>query len=239
MFSPRKRFRFTICFAAFVAAVAAASLFGPSKTRADEPADPFAKWEKSIAAFEQQDTEKPPEKGGIVFVGSSSIRMWKLDKSFPGVNAINRGFGGSELADTVHFAERIVFKYEPKTIVVYAGDNDIGKGKSPEQVVDDFKKLVQLVNEKSPASKLVYIAIKPSIKRWALHDKKTVANSAISKICQQTKNIEYVDVVKPMLGENGEPRPSLFLKDGLHMTDAGYELWTSIVKPYIVETKTE
>jgi lysophospholipase L1-like esterase len=218
--------------AAFVAAVTLAS-----RTQADEKKNPSARWEKTIQKFEQQDKQAPPKKGGVLFVGSSSIRMWKLDKSFPRLGAINRGFSGSEIADSIHFADRIIFKHKPRSIVLYAGDNDIAKGKSPKRVVSDFKKFVELVQEKSPQSKIAFIAIKPSISRWNLSGKMSTANAAIQKICDRTKNVDYVDIYKPMLGKDGKPRPSLFIKDGLHMSDEGYELWTSIIKPIIIPKK--
>src|SRR6516164_10408221 len=105
--------------------------------RAEEKAD-FSRWEKDIAAFERRDRDKPPPKNAVLFVGSSSIRLWDLPKSFAGVEVINRGFGGSHLADVVHFAPRIVLPYEPRLIVLYAGDNDIAAGKTPERVHADF-----------------------------------------------------------------------------------------------------
>ena len=108
-------------------------------SRADEPTpDRFAKWEKEIAAFEASDREQPPKKGGIVFIGSSSIRLWKtLAEDFPRHNVLNRGFGGSEVEDSVHFADRIVIPYAPRMIVLYAGGNDINAGKSPDRVSAD------------------------------------------------------------------------------------------------------
>jgi lysophospholipase L1-like esterase len=211
-----------------------------SATQADEPKkNPHARWEATIKKFEERDQTAPPKKGGVLFVGSSSIRMWKLDKSFPELGAINRGFGGSEIADSIHFADRIVFNHEPRSIVMYAGDNDISRGKTPKQVVSDFKRFVKLVQDKSPQSRIAFIAIKPSIRRWALARKMSEANVAIQKLCEDTKNVDYVDIWKPMLGKDGKPRPSLFIKDGLHLSEEGYELWTSIVKPYVVRSKNK
>lgn len=94
----------------------------------------FSRWEKAIAAFEEQDRQKPPPKNAILFVGSSSIRLWKLPNSFPDLQTINRGFGGSQIADSVHFAKKIILKHEPRIVALYAGDNDISSGKIPKQV---------------------------------------------------------------------------------------------------------
>src|SRR5438270_868126 len=114
------------------------SLVAPGLVRAQEKPK-FTRWEKEIAVFEKQDQAKAPPRGGVVFVGSSTIRLWKLDKSFPELHALNRGFGGSQLADSVHFAPRIVLKYEPRVVVLYAGDNDLAARKTPEQVFADFQ----------------------------------------------------------------------------------------------------
>src|SRR5437764_12815138 len=96
----------------------------PLAARADEN-DSFAKWEKAIAAFEAKDTSNPPPQNGIVFVGSSTVRRWELSKNFDAKDYINRGFGGSQLADSVHFLDRLVLKHKPRAIVLYAGDNDL------------------------------------------------------------------------------------------------------------------
>src|SRR5581483_3446273 len=122
-------------FASLLAALA--SGWFSSYGRADDK--PASRWESAIAAFVKQDQEKAPAKNGVVFVGSSSIRLWNLPKSFPELGALNRGFGGSELADSVRLASRLVLKHEPRLVVLYAGDNDIGSGKSPEQVAADFR----------------------------------------------------------------------------------------------------
>ena len=156
-----------------------------------------------------------------------------LDESFPNLNAINRGFGGSEIADSTHFADRLILKHEPRLILLYAGDNDIAKGKSVETVTDDYRKFVNVVHARLPESRIVFIAIKPSIKRWSLADKNAKANATILKICKKDERLEYADIWKPMIGEDGKPRPELFAKDGLHLNSRGYELWTSIVKPLI------
>jgi lysophospholipase L1-like esterase len=200
--------------------------------RAEDRAD-FSRWEKDIAAFEQQDKDNPPPKHAILFVGSSSIRRWDLAKSFPDLDVINRGFGGSQLADSVHFAPRIVLKHEPRLVVLYAGDNDIAAGKSPEQVADDFDGFVQAVHDKLPKTRILYLSIKPSIKRWQLVDKMRKANSLIEARCKQDDWLRYIDVATPLLGDDGKPRAELFVEDGLHLNDKGYALWASVLKPQL------
>jgi lysophospholipase L1-like esterase len=198
--------------------------------RAEDRPD-FARWEKEIAAFERQDRAKPPPKGAILFVGSSSIRLWDLPKSFPGKDVINRGFGGSELADSVHFAPRIVLKYEPRLVVLYAGDNDIAAGKTPEQVSADFRAFVRAVHRELPRTRIVYLSIKPSIQRWKLWDRMRRVNALIEAACMGDSGLRCVDVATPMLGRDGKPRPELFAPDGLHLNARGYALWASILAP--------
>jgi len=199
---------------------------------ADDKAE-FARWEKDIAAFEKSDREAPPPKNGIVFVGSSSIRRWDLAKSFRGVAALNRGFGGSHLADAVHFAPRIVLKHEPRLVVLYAGDNDIAAGKMPERVAADFRAFVAAVHDKLPKTRIVYLAIKSSLLRWKLIDKIRQANALIEAECKKNDRLLYLDVATPMLGDDGKPRPELFVADGLHLSAKGYELWAKLLKPHL------
>lgn len=202
---------------------------------ADAPAAKpnFEKWEASIRRFEVQDKESPQPKMANLFVGSSSIRMWKLNQSFPKIKTINRGFGGSEIADSIHFADRIILKHQPAVVLLYAGDNDISHGKSAETVTTDFQKFVSTIRKELPDVEIAFIAIKPSIKRWNLAAEIRKANTAIASICGKDDHLTYVDIFKPMLGDDGKPRPELFLKDGLHLNEEGYQLWASIVLPLL------
>jgi lysophospholipase L1-like esterase len=218
--------------AAFLAALATFAAECALRS-AEPPPDRFARWEKEIRAFEENDRQKPPSHGGIVFVGSSSIRFWKLDKSFPGMDYINRGFGGSQLADSVHFLPRIVLPYEPRTVVLYAGDNDLAAGKTPEQVAADFKEFVQAIHSKLPKTRIVFVCIKPSLARWKLIDKIRNTNELIADFCKSDNRLVYVDVATPMLGPDGKPQRELFLGDGLHLNDTGYGLWAKLLKPHL------
>ena len=192
-----------------------------------------ARFAKEIEAFERQETDKPVPKHAIIFIGSSSVRLWKLDKSFPGLDAVNRGFGGSQLADSVSYAPRLLSKQQPRIVVLYAGDNDLAAGKSPEQVAADFQAFVKIVQKDLPKTKIVYLSIKPSPSRWKLADKVVKANALIAEACKQDERLVFVDVFKPMLGSDDKPRPELFRADNLHMNDKGYELWTSILKTHL------
>lgn len=189
-----------------------------------------SKWEKEIAALTAGDLTNPPPKNAILFVGSSSIRLWKsLAKDFPEKKVINRGFGGSQMSDLNEFVERIVLPYEPKQILVYEGDNDIASGKAPGQILEDFKAFVGKVRKKLPGVRIDFIAIKPSPSRWHLVEKTREANRLIAAYAGTGENVGYIDIFTPMLGDNGEPRPELFVEDRLHLNEKGYEIWREVI----------
>ncbi|NQU24437.1 MAG: hypothetical protein HQ567_24410 [Candidatus Nealsonbacteria bacterium] len=191
------------------------------------------RWEATIRRFEARDKEAFPPEGGVLFVGSSSIVGWDLKKHFPDLPAINRGFGGSQVADSLHFAERIVLPYRPRVIVLYAGDNDVAAGKSPQQVLADYRALVAKVHAKLPKTRIAFVAVKPSIKRWNLVEKMREANALVQAETEKDERLVFVDVDRPMIGDDGKPRPELFKPDGLHLNEKGYELWSDLVRPYL------
>ena len=217
-----------------IAAVALCSLSAPSWSGAQQTDTSYRQWEGDIRAFEQSDSvQKPPTKG-ILFVGSSSIRMWEtLPHDFPDLPVINRGFGGSELHDVVHYANRVVLPYKPRVIVVYAGDNDLANGRKPEQVASDFRRLARTVHRTLPRTRIVFVSVKPSPSRWNLVDRMRATNALVRRYARTDKRLAYADIFTPMLGDDGRPRRELFRDDSLHMTPAGYELWTSVIRPYL------
>jgi lysophospholipase L1-like esterase len=209
----------------FLLLVSAVLCFGQAKP------DP---WEKEISAFEASDKTNPPPKGAILFIGSSSIRMWQsLAKDFPDYKVINRGFGGSQIIDSVQFADRIAIPYQPKQIVLYAGGNDINAGKSPEQVFADYKAFVAKIHAALPQAKIDYISIAPNPARWAQVEKVKAANELIAQYTKSNPGLRFIDVYSQMLGKDGQPKPDIYLKDRLHMNAKGYELWTGIIRPYL------
>jgi lysophospholipase L1-like esterase len=194
-------------------------------------------WAKQIAAFEEKDQKNPPPRNGIVFAGSSTMVFWKTDKAFPDLSVINRGFGGSYLSDSVYFAPRIITKYEPKTVLVYAGDNDLAGGVTPTQLTKDFQAFVKIIHDKLPQTRILFISVKPSTKRWELFEKQKEANRMIEDICKKDDRLQYVDIVKPLLDASGKPRKELLREEGLHLNDKGYEVLNGIVKPFIEKQK--
>lgn len=191
------------------------------------------RWEKDISKFEAATKAKPIPKNAFLFVGSSSIRMWKLDQSFPGRVTVNHGFGGSELEDSLHFADRIIIPHAPKVIFLYAGDNDISKGKTAKRVVDDCRKFVAKIQAALPKTRVAFLPIKPSLSRWGLWPEMKKANEAIREMSEKNPLLDYLDTATPMFGKDGKPMPGLFKKDGLHLNDAGYVIWTGVVKKWL------
>lgn len=190
-------------------------------------------WEQDMQQFAAEDAATPPPKHAVLFVGSSSIRMWEsLARDFPGAKVINRGFGGSEIRDSTWYADRIVLPYQPKTVVLYAGDNDIASGRTPRQLHDDFVAFAELIHRELPTTRLIYISTKPSPSRAHLLDAQREANALI-KAESARRNFVYVDVFTPMLDADGKPREDLFLADRLHMNAAGYALWRELLDPYV------
>lgn len=199
----------------------------------EEEKDP-KRWEETIQEFEASDKENLPPQNAVLFLGSSSIRKWDLKKSFPKLAAINRGFGGSHIQDSLYYMDRIVLPYRPRTIVFYAGDNDIKDGKSPERVVSDYKLLVRKVHEVLPKTRFIYIYIKPSISRWEYVEPMREVNRAIAKLSKRDKRLTVLDIDSPMIGEDGRPRKELFDDDDLHLNERGYKLWDSLLKPFLL-----
>jgi lysophospholipase L1-like esterase len=192
---------------------------------AESALDP-TRFEAEVRAFEAADRANPPPLGGIVFIGSSSIRNWtNVAADFPGVPVLNRGFGGSTLADVVYYADRILLPYRPRLVVLYAGDNDLAMGRTPEQVVADYQAFIARLRSALPAARVVFVSIKPSPSRRTFISRMRETNQRIRAIIARDSLQAYVDVFTPMLDPAGQPRPELFMADSLHMTRAGYLLW--------------
>jgi len=213
--------------------------FGPTaeslcaQSVAPKPAasQPFA---KEIEVFEAADHTNPPPAGAILFLGSSSIRLWTtLAADFPKHRVLNRGFGGSQIIDSVNYAERIVLPYKPRLIVLYAGGNDINAGKTPEQVLADYLVFEKKVHATLPKTSIDYISIAPNPARWAQVEKVKSANHLIEAHAKTHPRLGYIDAFSKMLGTDGQPLPDIYVADRLHMNAKGYALWKGIVGPYL------
>lgn len=192
-------------------------------------------FEGEIRAFEKQDSISKPATGQILLYGSSSFRLWdNWKEDLAGYTVLNRGFGGSQLSDAIYFFDRMVVPYQPKTILLYEGDNDLAAGKSPEQVFEDFKVFAQKVKAKLPQTKLYFVAIKPSPKRLNLLEQQKKANQLIKTYCQQNRSfLGFIDIFTPMLKNRGFPIMEHFKADSLHLNEKGYDIWKKEIKKYL------
>lgn len=191
-------------------------------------------WEKEINAFVESDRKVMPKKGGVLFVGSSSIRGWRtVARDFPDLRTINRGFGGSHLEDVLHYMPQVVFPYKPKLIVLYAGENDLTAGKPVDRVFADYKRFVSEVHAKLPKTRIIYVSAKPSPSRWNLAQVFTELNDRIGRETEKDKRLMFVDVWAPMLGADGKPKETIFQADRLHMNPEGYKIWRETLLPAI------
>jgi lysophospholipase L1-like esterase len=191
------------------------------------------RWEPDIRKFEARDRQTPPPPNGIVFVGSSSIRHWDTQASFPDLPVINRGFGGSKLADSVIFADRIVTVYKPKLVVLYAGGHDLLAGKKPADVAALFGEFVNKVRARLPQVKIVYISLNPTPKVWSMMDTFRESNRLIQAAVAKDTRLDFVDTEAALLGADGKPRPDLFIADGVHLSAEGYKIWTALLRPHL------
>jgi len=191
-------------------------------------------WQAEISNLVAGDGAHPPPRHAVLFVGSSSIRLWTtLAGDFPGVPTINRGFGGSRIADSTYYADRIIAPYQPKVVVMYAGDNDIVEGRRSRQAIDDFKAFVARVRRDLPDVAIVYVSIKPSVARAGMWPQMLAANQGIAQWARAQKDVVFVDIASKMLDASGKPRPELLREDGLHMRPAGYAIWIAALKPVL------
>lgn len=194
----------------------------------------YARWENEVAAYEASDRTNPPAKGGVLFVGSSTIRLWKtLAEDFPDHKVINRGFGGTEIVDATHFADRLIFPHEPKQIFLRAGGNDIHNGKTPREVAADFVAFVRTVRAKLPKAEILFIAISPAPARWGENDKIREVNRLVRERSLDLPRVGYVDAADISLDPQGKAISKLFVGDRLHFSPLGYKALAESVAPYL------
>lgn len=180
------------------------------------------------------DATNPPPKDGIEFIGSSTIGRWKtLARDFPAQPVFDRGFGGSEIVDATHFADRIIFPYAPRQIFFRAGGNDLWAGKSPEQVFADYQEFVTLVHKKLPATEIFFISLSPSPARWKQHEEEKTLNVMVAGFIRDKPWLKYIETYDIPLDAQGRPRPDLFVADKLHFNAAGYQLLAARVRPFV------
>ncbi len=205
-----------------------------SQAGGGQPADPDPnRFAPEIKAFAEWDSRNAVPANPVLFVGSSSIRLWRTHESFPDLPVVNRGFGGSQVCDIIHFADRVVFPYKPSAIVFYAGDNDLAAGKSASRVFQDCRRFIGLVHARLPTTRIVLLSVKPSRARWSLWPEAQKANDLLAGFCKSDNRLFFTDLGTPLLGPDGMPAADLFLKDQLHLNDRGYSVWGKALTPVL------
>ena len=191
-------------------------------------------YEAEVCELEARCLLHPPSPGSVAFYGSSTIRLWAgLPMDFPSVQLVNLGFGGSTLAACSWFFWRLVRPLQPSALVLYAGDNDLGDGASPEQVLDQYRHLERQLEMTRPGAPLAFISIKPSPARWAIREHIETVNALLRQAVEARPSGAWVDVHSAMLDPAGQPRTDLFLEDGLHLSDAGYCVWRECLRAQV------
>ena len=228
--------KFRTCRYALLPLAVAAALGAPGAHAQDLAAAAHARWQSTFAAFDQADRERPPAPGGVLFVGSSSIRFWtRLADDFQSQPVvINRGFGGSTMAECSLLARELVVRYKPRQVLVYAGDNDLAEGRTPLQVLESFAHFANTVRAELPSTRIAFISVKPSPSRAALLPKVRETNNIVGAYVRTQTGTDYIDIYTPMMGSDGRPRAELFLPDMLHMNVSGYRVWQAAIAPHLL-----
>lgn len=202
--------------------------------RALDPSASTARWESQLAAFAESDRVQPPVEGGTVVIGSSSIARWTdLDRNYPAGQFIRRGLAGAHLADCTALVDRLVLPYRPRSVVVYAGDNDLADGATPAALLATYSEFVAQIHLALPQARIAFVSIKPSPSRQAALPSIRQANALIERFSAQDPRLAFVNIFTPMLDANGSPRRELFDSDGLHLSAAGYAVWNGAMRGYL------
>ena len=187
-------------------------------------------YEEEVHEIEQRRQKDPPPAGMVAFYGSSSMRLWEnLEEDFGSYGVLNLAFGGSTMAACAWFFEQLVVPCHPRAIICYAGDNDLGDGRSPEEVLASFQELLVKVDAHFPTIPFTILSIKASPSRWHLVDKIRYTNELMYREIEGRDNGHFIDVFSAMLGSDGRPDDSLFLEDGLHVSRQGYMVWKRLL----------
>ena len=188
-------------------------------------------FENEIRRYEQQDKEFFPPRGGVLFIGSSSIRMWRsLEEDMEGIPVVNRGFGGATSSQILYYIDRIVLPYKPSVIVYYFGDNDAAAGRQPEKILSNYREFICRVRDSLPSTKIIMLSIKPSLKRQNKLSVQRAVNEGMKKLSEEYQKVEYLDISTAMMLNDSIIRDDIFLPDSIHMNQKGYAIWTKILK---------
>lgn len=195
------------------------------------------RFEDAIKEFEASDAVESPPQSAVLCIGSSTMRKWhdKISDDLAPLTVIARGFGGSTTHDLLHYTDRVVLPYKPRAILVYEGDNDVAQGVGPDEIVNTFRQFVNKVHGVLPQTRIFFMSIKPSHKRWSMWETMTEANRKIAHVCDQDRRLHFIDISTALLDKEGQPRRLLFADDDLHLNRAGYEAIRDVVCPVLMK----
>lgn len=184
--------------------------------------------------------KKTSQEGGVVVTGSSSIRMWhpRIKQDFQPLNVIGTGFGGSTFNDLLYYSDQLISQFKPKAVVIYEGDNDIGHGIPPKEIIQKFHELIKKLHSENPSLRIYIISIKPSIARWKLWPSMVSMNNTLEKLCEKDQRLHYIDASTSLL-KNGKLIGGIYLLDGLHLNNKGYDIWGKAVADAVIQLENK
>jgi len=193
------------------------------------------KYQYQVDEYLKQDHVQRPDTGQILFIGSSSFRIWGngIQEAFPRYKVFNRAFGGSHLYDVLQFFESLVVSYKPIQILLYEGDNDIPSGMTAQEYVEDVITFVRMVEIKLPQTEVVLVSIKPSPARLKWEKEYLEANRLMRDFADRKTKVRYVDITQSMYDNDGQLRKELYAPDMIHLNKDGYTIWQTLIQPYL------
>jgi lysophospholipase L1-like esterase len=217
------------------AVVSLAVALGGSALLAQAPiATETNRFEKNVLAYEAADRATPPPSNAILFAGDSQFYRWStLSEDLPGYTIINRGIDSFQTSDLVHFTERLVLPYRPRLIVLHVGGNDVNNGRTPEQILGDFKAFVGKVRAVLPDVPIAFSSITPGPGRWTQAAQRKAVNQAIKSYVATERGLVFIDLWDAMLTPDGQPREDLWVADRIHPNRAGYQVRVRIMRPVL------
>jgi lysophospholipase L1-like esterase len=216
-----------------VFAIAGPSPVAPRVRAQAAPAAPH-RFEENVRAYEEADKTDPPPAHAILLAGDSQFYRWKtLHEDLPDYTIVNRGIDSFQTSDLIYFADRLILRYAPRMIVLHVGGNDVNNGKTPDQILADFKTLVATVRTTLPDVPIAFSSITPGPGRWSQAAQRTQTNLVIKRYVATQKGLLFIDLWDAMLTPDGQPREDLWVADRIHPNHEGYLIRVRIMRPLL------
>ncbi len=200
--------------------------------------DAAKSWESEIQKLEALDEVESYPDDAVLFIGSSSIRLWdNIRNDVAPYTPIQRGYGGAKFSDLIFYTDRLVYPHDFKALVVFVA-NDIANAaddKTPKEILRLFQEVVRIVRVKHPQKPIFLVEITPTNSRWEVWDETKTANELLKKYCKKTDNLYFVDTAEHFVGADNKPRNELFREDQLHLKQVGYDIWAALIKKRLNE----